>query len=396
MATPVAPSPLDKSIFGGPGCLPTTAKLTAHRRPLNGQCVLVAAKGFFEYVSSNTSTPDGSSVLAPDDATPGNWIYTAMTPAYFSVGTGPFATSGDLRGPALFTANAYSSIGNVLVFSVDGNRNITFGGGFGASIQFGLATVRWPETVTTPTLKQAARTTDAAPQAFTLEPQAPYASATGTNRDPAHQIIALAAPAGASTAEGRLQVNRGGSHYVSVGKYPGGGYGAFWAGPITPNTNNFVFLGDGSVNSYLNVPTGGSIRLSFNGVAGTGFDMTETLGTFVVPIEFSGQTSCATNGLAFTGTPTWNWNLSNHVIMGTMTASITSITAQNPRDGATYTVQVTQDGTGGRTITWPAAFKFGLLSAVPGAAAGEVTVWEFRYEVGTSSYRCLSRNVYAS
>jgi hypothetical protein len=56
-------------------------------------------------------------------------------------------------------------------------------------------------------------------------------------------------------------------------------------------------------------------------------------------------------GNSGTGTVTFNWNDGN-IQTVTLTGNCT-FAFSNPQSGASYQIVITQDGTGGRTITWP-------------------------------------------
>lgn len=63
--------------------------------------------------------------------------------------------------------------------------------------------------------------------------------------------------------------------------------------------------------------------------------------------------------LAFSATPTFDLAVGDFIDFGTMTANVTAITITNvPPAGCPVTLQLLQDGTGGRTITWPATVIF--------------------------------------
>jgi hypothetical protein len=67
-----------------------------------------------------------------------------------------------------------------------------------------------------------------------------------------------------------------------------------------------------------------------------------------------------------------------YVIVGTLTGAIT-ITAANGRAvGKRLTIDTTQDGTGGRVITWDAIFKAGGFS--PNTGAGKRNVASFMFD----------------
>lgn len=54
---------------------------------------------------------------------------------------------------------------------------------------------------------------------------------------------------------------------------------------------------------------------------------------------------------------TVDWNSGNTQAV-TLTAAVCVLTLSNPKVGAFYTLEVRQDGTGGRLITWPASVKW--------------------------------------
>ncbi len=111
--------------------------------------------------------------------------------------------------------------------------------------------------------------------------------------------------------------------------------------------------------------------------------------------EFSGQASSAINSVSYSATPTLDCNLSNHHTIGVMTNNITTIDASNIRSGAIYTIRVTQDGTGSKTIGWAAKFIFGATyTNAPAAAANSITIWQFRSD-GTN-LRCIGKETYTS
>jgi hypothetical protein len=74
---------------------------------------------------------------------------------------------------------------------------------------------------------------------------------------------------------------------------------------------------------------------------------------FSANIEVQGQVYSPINakGNSGTGTVTFNWNDGN-IQTVTLTGNCT-FAFSNPQSGASYQIIITQDGTGGRTITWP-------------------------------------------
>jgi hypothetical protein len=138
--------------------------------------------------------------------------------------------------------------------------------------------------VTSPTINQAAKSDDTAPQNLTLTPQAPWASATGANRTPGSLIVALGAPTNSGTTVAGFKVTSGGSLQAQIGPYnEPATYSAVWLGPgIVPSTTNFAFLSDGVSLSYLNVPSGGTCFVAVGGSS------TTSLGISATAVELSG------------------------------------------------------------------------------------------------------------
>lgn len=55
----------------------------------------------------------------------------------------------------------------------------------------------------------------------------------------------------------------------------------------------------------------------------------------------------------------------SNVFTVAMTANVSSFTLSNPGNGQTVNIRFTQDGTGSRTITWPASFKWASGNSIP-------------------------------
>lgn len=96
---------------------------------------------------------------------------------------------------------------------------------------------------------------------------------------------------------------------------------------------------------------------------------------------FGGNAQTTPVAVAFNATTmALNCALSN-VFKTVFTANVTSApTLSNPSDGQTINWRITQDGTGSRTMTWPASFKWvngaaGVLSTAAGAVDLLVATW---------------------
>lgn len=86
-------------------------------------------------------------------------------------------------------------------------------------------------------------------------------------------------------------------------------------------------------------------------VSPTMTDMTATRAVF------TGNAQTTPVAVSYAASITVNCQLSN-VFTTTLTGNITTTTISNPQDGQTINWFLTQDGTGGRTIVWPASFRW--------------------------------------
>lgn len=83
-------------------------------------------------------------------------------------------------------------------------------------------------------------------------------------------------------------------------------------------------------------------------------------------LTIAGSAQTVPIALTFAASLTVNALLSN-VFRVTLTGAVTTFAISNPHDGQTINIKITQDGTGGRTITWPSGA--GSLKW-PGGTAG--------------------------
>lgn len=131
-----------------------------------------------------------------------------------------------------------------------------------------------------------AQVSNIAPINSTIVPQAPFASATGSNGTPASLLVNLAAPV-STGAEAGLIVNRGGVFSAQLGPYlsAGSAFSALYLGPgVTPSTVNPVLIADPGTVTYLNTPSGGTLRLCTNVTARMA--ITDTLVECIQPALF--------------------------------------------------------------------------------------------------------------
>lgn len=97
---------------------------------------------------------------------------------------------------------------------------------------------------------------------------------------------------------------------------------------------------------------------------------------------FNRQYLSAKFAVAFSATPTYDFNNGN-VQSTTLTGVVTSSTFSNGISGGRYVLILTQDGTGGRTVVWPASVKWGGGTAPTLSGSGKIDVFGFVYD-GTS------------
>lgn len=94
--------------------------------------------------------------------------------------------------------------------------------------------------------------------------------------------------------------------------------------------------------------------------------------------------------VAYSATPTFNWNSSNVQSM-TLTGNITSLTLSNPGDGGRYILILIQDATGGRTVAWPASVKWPGGTAPTLSGANKIDVISLIWN-GTSYFGSVGLN----
>ena len=153
--------------------------------------------------------------------------------------------------------------------------------------------------------------------------------------------------------------------------------------PITSITG----MGTG-VQTFLITPTSANLRSAVTDETGTGSLVFNTNPT-IDGATFTGNAQTTSVAAASsTGTLSINCNDSN-VFTVSMTENVSTLTLSNASDGQTINVRFTQDATGGRTITWPASFKWAGGSAGSlSSGANEVDFLVATY-IGSSWYASL-------
>ena len=114
-----------------------------------------------------------------------------------------------------------------------------------------------------------------------------------------------------------------------------------------------------------------------------------TPGTWVAPAGpalFSAMTAVALTDAATIAVDASQGNLFRVTLAGNRTLGAPS----NPTDGQTIHFEITQDGTGSRTLAYASAYEFSTTLASPtlSTAAGKVDLLSFRYSSVASKWRC--------
>jgi len=102
-------------------------------------------------------------------------------------------------------------------------------------------------------------------------------------------------------------------------------------------------------------------------------------------LQVDGQGFSPTLTLTDAATINWDTN-SGQVAVVTLAGNRTVAAPTNLQNGAFYSIQVTQDGTGSRTLAWNAIFKWNAATAPTlSTAANAVDFFNFRSD-GTNLY----------
>jgi hypothetical protein len=172
--------------------------------------------------------------------------------------SGPWMLNGVVQ---LAQANTDFGSKNLITTGTILTSNTITGSGFIAS---GSSVFTIPETVTTPTFIQTARSTDNLPAAMIFQPQFANAAATGANQIAGPFVINLGIPTNGGITETYLKVQRNSVNKVQIGCLSGNpAFAGVWI-QATPSGTNYTLLSEGS-NTYLNAPTGGLLAMSVNG-----------------------------------------------------------------------------------------------------------------------------------
>lgn len=137
------------------------------------------------------------------------------------------------------------------IYMRDVAHNTTIAWGIVSS---GASQMQIQSAVTSFSFNQLTQTVDAAPANITIAPQAPFATATGTNRKPGSLIVNLAVPTNSGTNEGRFEVRRNGVSLGTIKQYDGVANTAELILGYGLADSQYTLYNDASSQSHLNSP----------------------------------------------------------------------------------------------------------------------------------------------
>lgn len=141
----------------------------------------------------------------------------------------------------------------------------------------------------------------------------------------------------------------------------------------------------GTYNYAFNVPAG-AVLIGASAITTTPVEMVNISGGNLV---VSGQYYSAKYALTDGATIAVDWN--NSLIQAVTLAGSRTVTFANPKAGARYLIELTQDGTGSRTITWPTIRWEGGAAPTLTTTAGKTDLI-FVYYDGTDYFGSSSLN----
>jgi hypothetical protein len=170
-------------------------------------------------------------------------------------------------------------------------------------------------------------------------------------------------------------------------------------GLTTTPANGELLIGNGTGYTKATLTAGSNVTITNTSggisIASTGGGSLPSPGAAFNVLTSNGSTwtsASLANTIVSLGSITGTNNLnfaSGQIFKATLTGNVT-FTVSGVSTGDSFSVLLTQDGTGSRTATWPAAFKFAGASSTLSTAAGTTDFVNAFYD-GTYYYAVLSK-----
>lgn len=146
--------------------------------------------------------------------------------------------------------------------------------------------------------------------------------------------------------------------------------------------------GDVIVDAGGGTSTDGSVRLRVAGVNVGSFSGSSIL--FSQRLSVAGEIHSIPAAPAYAANVELDFSASSVQFPAILTGDVI-FTYVGAQTGGIYVVEVVQDGTGGRAVTWSGNFFFGGLASSADATANKKTIWLF-VSHGSAALRCIARN----
>ena len=144
------------------------------------------------------------------------------------------------------------------------------------------------------------------------------------------------------------------------------------------------------VTAFLATPSSANLRTALTDETGTGSAVFATNPT-IVGTTITGNAQTTPVAVTFSATAMAIDCALSNVFTVTMSGNVTTAPSfSNLKDGQTINWFITQDGTGTRTMTWPATFKW------PGASAGVLSTGANDVDLLVATYRAATGFWYAT
>ena len=231
--------------------LPST---TASGINLNGTHVIVALPGSSTKAGTFRVTQNGNVVasIGPNGLVQGT--------TFQSLWLGATVASESATNFALASDGATSTVMNGPSSIQLQVANTTWLTVTSSQVTVGTNTLAFTAAATSPSFGQLAAASNVAPSNLTISPQAPFGSATGSNRNGTSLIVALPAATNSGTVAGSFRITQAGTGILSTGPnglVQGSGFAAVWIGATVGSESavNYAIVSDGASVTQLNGPT---------------------------------------------------------------------------------------------------------------------------------------------